>query len=361
MRILHVYKDFDPHGGGGGVARHMHGLAVAAAQAGHTLRVATPLEAPPRMQTHGYAVVRAAALQLWPQIGWADVVHVHGARTPIAAWAAALARLRGKRVVYTPHCYYDDDHGSGKRLRKWCWDRLVERALLRSADRVVLLSAYWHDYLRARDMQARRAVLLPNAVLEAELPLSPVATQHLEGMPALLSVGRLDGVKRLHDAIALLAEPGLGEAVLHLVGRGPDQQRLQAYAKNLGVANRVRFHGFVADVQVATMAAGASAVLMPSAMEGMPTVLIEMLLRGCPVVASDIPGNRAILEVVGLGDALYPLGDVAALAARVRAAQRQPRIPAQTLARVRAGFTWEGLRPRLLALYDGLSEKEPGA
>lgn len=359
MRILHVYKDFEPHAGGGGVARHMHGLAVATAQAGHALRVATPLEAQP--QTQSYGVVQATPLQLWPHIGWADVVHVHGARTPIAAWAAALARLRGKRVVYTPHCYYDDDRGPGKRLRKWCWDRLIERALLRRADRVVLLSAYWHDYLLGRGMSPRRVVLLPNAVLEAELPLSPSTTQHLEGAPALLSVGRLDAVKRLQDAIALLAEPGLGEAVLHLVGRGPDQQRLQAYAQDLGVAGRVRFHGFIADDQVAAMAAGATAVLMPSAVEGMPTVLIEMLLRGCPVVASDIPGSRAILEPVGLRDALYPLGDVAALAARVRAVQGQRHVPAQTQTLVRAGFTWEGLRPRLLALYDELSQPEAGS
>ncbi|MFC6840818.1 glycosyltransferase family 4 protein [Xanthomonas theicola] len=357
MRILHVYKDFAPHAGGGGVGRHIHGAATLAAQAGHALRVAAPL-AQVQAARHGYTVVRAGALRLWPQIGWADVVHVHGARTPLAALAAALARLRGKRVVYTPHCYYDDDAGLGKRLRKWGWDRLIERALLRGADRVVLLSAYWQDYLQRRGMPAAHPLLLPNAVLAAELPAAPAAAPRLAGAPALLSLGRLDAVKRLHDAIAALAGPGMEQAVLHVVGRGPDRARLEAFAVAHGVAARVRFHGFVADAEAAAMAAAADVFVLPSAVEGMPTVLIEMLLLGCAVVASDIPGNRTILAEVGLHAALYPLGDVAALVACI-AVQRQRRPAPQVAVLVRAGFTWEGLRPRVLALYDALAVQKP--
>ncbi|MDQ1094843.1 glycosyltransferase involved in cell wall biosynthesis [Xanthomonas sacchari] len=356
MRILHVYKDFAPHRGGGGVARHIHGLAVLAAQAGHAVRVAAPAAQDPGRSD--YAAVAVAASGLWPHVGWADVVHVHGARTPIAALAALLARCRGKRVVYTPHCYYDDARGLGKRLRKRVWDALVERPLLRGAARVVLLSAYWRDYLQARRMPATRALLLPNAVLAAELAPAPATAAALDGAPALLSVGRLDAVKRLHDAIALLALPGMEQAVLHLVGRGPDRARLEAFAQTHGVAARVRFHGFVGDAEVAAMAAGADAFVLPSAVEGMPTVLIEMLLLGCPVVASDIPGNRAVLQPLGLHAALYPLGDTTALAARV-AALRQQRVAPQVVASVQAGFTWEGIRPQVLALYDALIVQEP--
>lgn len=355
MRIVHVYKDFAPQGGGGGVARHIHGLAVLAVQAGHSLRVAAPLAEP--AQEAGYAALRTPWPGLWRQVGWADVVHVHGARTPVAIWAALLARLRGKPVVYTPHCYYDDDPVLAKRLGKRCWDRVAEAWLLRGADRVVLLSAYWLDYLRGRGMPPARPLLLPNAVLQAGLPGRPAAAPALEGAPVLLSVGRLDAVKRLHDAIAALAEPGMEKAVLHLVGRGPDRARLQACAEALGVADRVRLHGFVADEDVAAMAAAADVFVMPSAVEGMPTVLIEMLLLGCPVVASDIPGNRAILAEVGLQAALYPVGDVGALVGCVARERYRPVEP-PTAALVRAGFTWEGLRPRVLALYDDLMAKD---
>lgn len=356
MRILHVYKDFAPLRGGGGVARHIHGLAVLAAQAGCVVRVVAPAAEDPGKPD--YTAVAIAASGLWPQIGWADVVHVHGARTPIAALAALLARCRGKRVVYTPHCYYDDAHGLGKRLGKRLWDALVERPLLRRADRVVLLSDYWRDYLQARRMPATHALLLPNAVLAMELAAVPVTAAALDGAPALLSVGLLDAVKRLHDAIALLAVPGMEQAVLHLVGRGPDRPRLEAFAQGQGVDSRVRFHGFVCDAEVASMAARADAFVLPSAVEGMPTVLIEMLLLGCPVLASDIPGNRAILQPLGLQDALYPLGDVAALAMRVQSLGRR-RVAPQVMTAVHARFTWEGIRPQVLGLYDSLIAKEP--
>ncbi|ADX45024.1 glycosyl transferase group 1 [Paracidovorax avenae ATCC 19860] len=352
MRILHVYKDFAPHAGGGGVARHIHGLAVLASRGGNALRVAAPQAQ--GSNAHGYVTVQTGAGGLWRQVGWADVVHVHGARVPVAGLAAAIAWLRGRRLVYTPHCYYDDDIGLGKRLRKWGWDLVVERLLLRGADRVVLLSGYWVDYLRRRGMAPRRPVVLPNAVLEAELVAPPGDAPRLEGAPALLSVGRLDAVKRLHDAVAVLAHPGMEAAVLHVVGLGPDRGRLEEVARSLGVAARVRFYGFVADASVAAMAAGADVFVMPSAAEGMPTVLIEMLLLGCPVAASDIPGNRPVLEEAGLPQALYPLGDVAALA-RCIGLQRQQRVTASTSARIRERFTWEGLRPRVLDLYGALA------
>lgn len=357
MRILHVYKDFAPHGGGGGVARHIHGLAVILTQAGHTLRILAPLT-DSSVSPQGYAVVRATAWQLWHHVGWANVVHVHGARTPIAAVAAAVARLRGKRLIYTPHCYYDDDPAMSKRVRKWCWDHLVEKPLLRSALPTVLLSAYWLDYLSRRRLSPRRALLLPNAVLAAEQCLPATASPPLRGTPALLSVGRLDAVKRLQDAIAALTEPNMDAAVLHVVGRGPDRARLEACAVALGVSARVHFYGFVSDAEVATMAALADVFVLPSAVEGMPTVLIEMLLLGCPVVASDIPGNRSILAQIGLQAALHRLGDSAALAACIDV-QRQQRIGPERMAHVQADFTWEGLRAQVLALYDGQAAQEP--
>ncbi|KAB7768831.1 glycosyltransferase family 4 protein [Xanthomonas maliensis] len=356
MRILHVYKDFAPHGGGGGVARHIHGLAVTLAQAGHTLRIVAP-QADDRVSPHGYAVARAQAWQLWRHVGWAELVHVHGARTPIAALAAAMAWWRGKRLIYTPHCYYDDDRALSKRVRKWAWDQAVERPLLHSAQPTVLLSSYWLAYLQRRRLAPGMPRVLPNAVLAGEQSAPPHGAQPLCGTPVLLSVGRLDEVKRLHDAIAALTVAGMESAALHIIGRGPDQPRLQACAAAYGVAARVHFHGFVADAEVAAMAARADAFVLPSAIEGMPTVLIEMLLLGCPVVASDIPGNRAILAPLGLQAAMHPLGDSAALAACV-AAQRGRRIGPDIVAQVQAGFTWEGLRARVLALYDTQRSEE---
>lgn len=346
QRILHVYKDFAPRRGGGGVARHIDGLATLCAQLGYEVRVAAPLpDAGDGDET--YAIARADTLALWRHIGWADTVHVHGARTPISAFAALLARLRGKRLIYTPHCYYESA-SRRERFLKACWDRLAERFLLRRSDAVVLLSDFWLQYLRRRGLAPTTPVLLPNCVLEARMQ-SAVGIP-LAGAPAVLSVGRLDAVKRIDDTIRALAAPGLERAVLHVVGTGPDRERLEQVAAAACLASRVCFHGFVDDGAVAGMAAAADVFAISSAVEGMPTTIIEMLLLGCPVVASDIPGNRAILADVGLEDALYPLGDVARLAASIRLHSARE-LPAAIAARTRAGFTWEGVQARIAALY----------
>lgn len=351
-RILHVYKIFQPHTGGGGVPRHIAGLADLALAEGHSIRVVAQ-DADLDAGAGRYEVHLADSLHA--DIRWADIVHVHGSRTPISLRAAYLAHRLGKQWVYTPHCYYDNDSSISKRMAKRLWDHLAERWLLRHANATVLLAEFWLEYLQIRHLHVAHPVFIPNCVLLKSMPQCATGSA-LQGSPALLSIGRLDSVKRLEDAIQALTQPGLEQAALHLVGSGPDRARLEHLTASLGLKERVRFHGFVSDGDVAQMAAAADAFLMPSAMEGMPTVLIEMLLQRCPLVASDIPGNRAILAPLGLEDALYPLADIDQLS-RCIVQQSQQRISDEQRQRTVDAFTWEGVRPRVRALYEGLSER----
>jgi len=347
--VLHVYNDFEPDKGGGGVARHIAGLAEILATRGISVRVAAKV-VDCRAGGGAYQVERAGWREFWRHVLWADIVHVHGARKPYAVLAALLAVLLGRRLIYTPHCYYDEDDGVLKALGKRLWDTTGERWLLRYSDAVILLSEYWLQYLTARRLPVAHPAIIPNCVLGSEVDgrRRPRSGQ-LRGAPALLSVGRLDPVKRIDDAIRALTCTTLAEAVLHVVGRGPDQERLAALADELNVGERVQFYGFAEDAEVARLAAAADVFVMPSAAEGMPTVLIEMTLMGLPVVASDIPGNRAVLDLLGL-DVLFPLGDVLRMAERIKQAAATPL--SETVERtVRDNFTWECTAHRVAALY----------
>lgn len=352
IRILHIYKDFRPYSGGGGVPRHIAGIARITLEHGYQLSVAAPV-ADTDAGNGRYQVQRIRLGQLDTHVRDADIVHIHGARTPIALLAGLCAHRQSKRLVYTPHCYYENDTSTTKRLAKRAWDLVAERWLLRRADATVLLADFWLEHLRKRGLKVARPVVLPNCVLAEELPRHTTLEKKLDGRPSLLSVGRLDSVKRLDDAIRVLTQPGLEQANLHLVGSGPDRARLQSLTTTLGLNARVHFHGFVSDAEVACMAAAADAFLLPSAVEGMPTVLIEMLLHGCPVLASDIPGNRAILEGVGQPGALYPLADISSLATSILSLS-PARVSAEQRQRTLEQFTWEGMRARIKALYAGV-------
>jgi glycosyltransferase involved in cell wall biosynthesis len=347
LRVLHVHKDFEPLGGGG-VARHIHGLAVALAEDGLAVRVVSPRSA---TLASPYDIASAAWFALCKHVAWADVVHIHGARVTYSAWAAALAWAQRKRVVYTPHCYYD--HGNAfMRARKRLWDQSVERSLLTRSETVVLLDERWRDYLIARGLPVPRYRVVPNSVSKKELLEKTLGgpAARLSGAPALLFIGRLDPIKRIEDAIGALTRPRLSTAHLHCVGKGPDRERLEALAKTLAVEERVIFHGFVEDVESASMMRGADLFVLPSAREGLPTVLLEAMLLGVPAVASHIPGNAAVMTPLGLDAAMYPLADIDALARLITDRAGRP-LPSGVIAGLDEKFTWESNAPIIKALY----------
>lgn len=344
MKVLHVYKEFHPDASG--VARHIDGFLRSAARLGVKATILAPSIAPQAADAP-YAVRRGGLRALAAAVAAADVVHVHGARVPIAAAAAAVARGFGRPVAYTPHCYYDDR----RRAAKWLWDQGPERALLAGAGAVFLLDTAWRDYLAGRGLPIGRCRIVPNCILAAAVAMRrpDLAPARLAGCPSLISIGRLDPVKRLDDAIAALSLPGLETAVLHLVGRGNDQPRLEHLAIAAGVAGRVIFHGWLDDEEATALLLGADLALLPSEREGMPTAMLEALLLGVPILASDIPGNRAVADPTGW-TALHPLADVAALAEGIRSHAGRA-VPPDVRAAVAGRFSWEARAPDIVGAY----------
>lgn len=348
MRILQVHKDFEPLSGGGGTARHIHGLAQALAARGHEIRIASLR---PEIVEAPYRSLHASPKDLFQHAGWADVVHVHGARSKYAMTGAMLAKALGKPFFYTPHAFYTP-HGAANAAVKAVWDRTVEKFLLEQGACTILLTDAWFDWLKVRGISARRTTIIPNCVREADLMAPPPSdlVERLLGSPAILTIGRLDAVKRVDDVIHALALPALKNGHFHIVGRGDQRAALEALAREKGVADRVTFHGFVNDAGVARMMAGSDAFVLASEQEGLPTVLLEMLIARVPVVCTRIPGNLAITSVAGV-ETTCEVGDVPALAKLLSEAGAQ-QIDDEAVARLKRAFTWEHRAGDILALYE---------
>lgn len=114
--------------------------------------------------------------------------------------------------------------------------------------------------------------------------------------------------------------------VIVLVGEGPEQKTLEALAQQLGIADHVIFAGF----QQTPLAWGAAMdiVVLASAKEGLPRVLLEAMLLGKPAIASDVVGSQELL-VSGESGYLYPYGDEASLAAHLQTLIEQPALRQQ--------------------------------
>lgn len=131
--------------------------------------------------------------------------------------------------------------------------------------------------------------------------------------PVFLAVGRLNQQKdfpNLLNAFALVRKQKLARLII--LGEGQDRQKLETMIDNLGIRDDVLLPGFIKNPYA--YMSRASCFVLSSRQEGLPTVLIEAIACGCPVVATNCPsGPDEILEN-GFYGALVPIENFQALA-----------------------------------------------
>jgi len=254
---------------------------------------------------------------------------------------ASLAVLAAKKlarshvpIVAVVHTTLAEHFGRAGSLKK----RLVLPFLIRrcygQAYALVAVSAGAASSLRQiLRRSSAKIISIPNAVVDDDLwEQSSAAASHPwcagDRHPLVLGAGCLaphKGFPHLIEAFALVRKRI--DARLIIIGEGPERERLRGMAASLGLAEFVDLPGF--QVNPYPFFRRADVFVVSSLYEGLPTVLIEALALGTPVVATDCSsGPREILEG-GRWGALVPVGDTAALAsALVDAIQRcRPAVP----------------------------------
>jgi glycosyltransferase involved in cell wall biosynthesis len=167
-------------------------------------------------------------------------------------------------------------------------------------------------------------------------------------------------VKRLHE---LAGQRYLIEAFarairdrddvrLVICGTGALQAELEAQARHARVGRYVTFTGLVSNDTVAKFAAIADLFVLPSLLEAMPTVAVEALASGTPVLSADHPGGVELHELFGDDVALVPMRNSDALARGLDVALAQPRrVHDSTLQLVRRHFGQERVDDAYRAVY----------
>ncbi|HWC83242.1 MAG TPA: glycosyltransferase [Pseudonocardiaceae bacterium] len=131
----------------------------------------------------------------------------------------------------------------------------------------------------------------------------------------VLFVGRLDQEKRVSDLLhALALLPERLDVRVELVGDGSCRAELEVLAQRLGVADRVRFHGFVSETELLAAHARSAVFCMPGVAELQSIATMEAMAAGRPVVAADAVALPHLVRP-GRNGWLFPPGDAAALAA----------------------------------------------
>jgi glycosyltransferase involved in cell wall biosynthesis len=149
-----------------------------------------------------------------------------------------------------------------------------------------------------------------------------------------------------------LAAPDLPDVDLLLVGDGPLRGELEAIAKALGVADRVKFLGIRPDIP--DVLAAADVFALTSVSEAASLTLLEAMATGLPVVVTDVGGNPDLVRA-GIDGLLFPRGDAAGCAAAFRRLFTEPGLTATLGAngrqRVREKYRLEQTIERYWGLY----------
>ena len=176
----------------------------------------------------------------------------------------------------------------------------------------------------------------------------------VRGAPLLLSVGNLVALKG-HDlaieAMALLRSEGL-DAQLYIVGNGPLQASLAALAERLGLAEHTHFMGAKPQQELPAWYAAADMLMLASAREGWPNVVLESMACGTPVVATAVGGVPEIVSppLTGRLVAKRTAQDLAEAASNL-----WHQAPARATVQIYAQkFGWQTTTDRQLKLFDSM-------
>jgi glycosyltransferase involved in cell wall biosynthesis len=223
----------------------------------------------------------------------------------------------------------------------WAAERPLARAYRRAWFHVISEST--------RDDLVRRGV--PRDRIEVIYPgvdagwYTPDAGEPRPRAPTFLYVGRLKRYKGVEIALRAMAliRQARPDALLEIAGGGDDRARLERLARTLGLAEAVRFLGFVPEAEKRRLLRRAWAVVLASPKEGWGISNVEAAASGTPALASDSPGLR---ESVRHGETgfLVPHGDARALADRMLQLAADPALVAR-LGRAARAFaeplSWE--------------------
>ena len=185
------------------------------------------------------------------------------------------------------------------------------------------------DYLRSLCVREDRIVTIPFVVdndfwtiRAAEVNRKQVrATWGVgETEPVVLFCAKLQPWKRPQDALKAFAQANIQNARLIMAGEGPMRAALEAEARQLKIADRVKFLGFVNQSQLPALYTSADVMVLPSEYDPCPVVVCEAMLCGCPVILSDKIRGRFELVQPGETGFIYPCRDVQALGKVLRGA-----------------------------------------
>jgi glycosyltransferase involved in cell wall biosynthesis len=265
---------------------------------------------------------------LWKLVrrGRFDAVAVLTGYMHASFWiVAAAAKTSGTAMLFGIDAHElrsrDGDKWKAK-LKPWLWP-----SIFRLADIVIVPSSGGVTLMRSLGIKPERVVLTPYVVDNEWWGQQATRVNRArvrqrwripEDATVTLFCAKLQPWKRPHDVLAAFALANVSGAYLVFAGDGPSRAQLEDEARSLGVADRVRFLGFVNQSGLPSVYRACDVLVLPSEYEPFGVVVNEAMLCGLPAIVSDRVGARYDLVEEGKTGFVFACGDIDALAAVLR-------------------------------------------
>ena len=296
----------------------------------------------------------------------ADFYHAHDLNTlPVAYW---LARKNRGKLIYDSHEFYLERNmpRAYSRYSKFL-RQILEGFLVRRSDLTITVNETISNELgRLYKVRPFKVIMnTPSLVQPARHEVQNLLRDELHipnSMKILLYSGAItfnrglpqlmESLNQLRDCVVVLMGPG----------RDPFKQQLRQASEELGVSNRVYFFGPVPSDQVTTYASGADVGVAPidnvclSYYYCSPNKIFEYILAGLPVIASDFPEMRRVVQEYGVGLTFDP-SDPVNIARAARGVLDEPELRERVrlnMSEASRVFNWENESRKLLAYYEAI-------
>lgn len=249
-----------------------------------------------------------------------DIAHAHNSTPPGVIAAALYAQARDVPLVITHHGgEHYESHGSFlRRTGLWAYTKLLMKPIFDSAEAVVLPSAGYTYESRVISHLTSQIYTIPNGVELNEFRSHNKASakQQIglsESNRVVLYLGShhpRKGVDILLEAFCQFKrEHAAEDTTLVLAGSGTLTDQLVKTAEDSSFSESILFPGFVPESEKATYMNAADCFVLPSTTAGaemFPLVLLEAAAAKTPLVASDFPTIRSVLDGTGASQLIKP-------------------------------------------------------
>jgi glycosyltransferase involved in cell wall biosynthesis len=290
--------------------------------------------------------------------GEVDLFHLH---TPLVKWPETRAP-----AIVTVHTPMKTDTGAIPATDVLSWliklqapvSYLLEQRLFQRANKLVAVAHSVAQELRLYDVNPQQISVLGNGV--DTTIFSPCERQDALLGPYVLTAGRLAPRKGLEDLIrcAELVAGQLPNLRFLIAGAGPLEAALRAEIARRNLETRVTLLGHIADrAEMVRIYQGAAAYVHAAHYEGLPTVLLEAMACGRPVVATAVSGALDVLQDGYNGLLVSPRNPQQMADSIVRLLQDPAlteRLGKAALATIQERYSWHVVSRSYLAQYEAL-------